>query len=273
MKVKKGRILPVKERKLDCLEIKKNIKKSQSLSRSFEDRNRTFFKPDPRPAYDKNYISFCLKEIKIFLKKNSCSASFFQKILFPLRNKDFFKIIFFLFKKIDKNFKITNKPEDDIPRVLRLLGYPVSITKSTLSSMASSGRFPFYLNCLNWVVELCHYDLKTISENQFVNLKNRNKTLAWNHLIKSYNKFLSKKIIKDRFTNIIKLILSNHFNFKQKIQNRNLKRSKKSKKIYLFLKIILYSSMWFKRKLKHIKKLKQITFFLLEFWKIFKQIF
>lgn len=257
MKVKKGRILPIKERKIDYPEFKKNTKKSKSLYRSFIYRNLTFFKPDPRPVFDKNYISFCLKEIKLFLRKNIESTSFSTKFLFPLRNKDFFKIIFFLFKKIDKNFKIRNKPEDDIPRLLRLLGYPVSITKSTLSSMVNSNKFPFYLNCLNWIVELCHYDLKTISEKRFMGLKNRRKTLIWNYLIKSYNKFLSKKIIKDRFNNIIKLILTNHFNFKQKVQTDKVKRSKKSKKIHLFFKIILYSSLWFKWRIKYIKKIKK----------------
>ena len=63
MKVKKGRILYLKERNVENLIKKKDLKKRSEPI-------KFFFKIDPRPIHDKKFISFCLKEIRIFLDQS-----------------------------------------------------------------------------------------------------------------------------------------------------------------------------------------------------------
>ena len=200
--------------------------------------HKYYFKTDPRPIYDKKYISFCIKEIKLFLKENDCKNFLINKILFPLKKKVFFQVIYFLFKKLDKNFKIQGKPEDNIRHVLTVLGYPVSLEKSSL--LSTNLQFPPVLsNCLNWIIELCLYDIKTISED-IVNIKKElNINSIWSRLIKSYNSFFSRNKLNDSLKKILQISLINYINLKKKkkIENRKLVNILKNK-FYFFEKTI-----------------------------------
>ena len=209
MKLKKGRILPIKEEKTNALIIKTNKKKCTINSRHFYEKNRNFLNVNLEPIYDKNFLSFCLKEVELFLQKNGYKKKIPEISSYHYKNKEIFQIIFFLFKKIDKNYRIITLPEDNILSTLKILGYPIFLTKSTLVSPINPRSHQILFHCLNWVIELCLYDTRVIFENQAIYSTDLKKLLIWNRMVKSYNRFLSKKRSTDNFKKILKITLAN----------------------------------------------------------------
>lgn len=243
MKVKKGRISYLKERNLEDLINKRDQKKRL-------EPKKYFFKIDPRPIHDKRFISFCLKEIRIFLNQSGYKLYVPRKKIFPLKNKDFFQIIYFLIKKLDKNFKIENKSEEVIPKIFKIIGYPVAITKTTLFCTNSLQGSSILFNCLYWLVELCLYDLKTTFENDLINKILLKKNLFWNRFVKSHSKFLSKEGKTNFFPKIVKLTLSNKINERKNYRNRKIELNRKLKFKNVFFIILLYISIFFNEKIK-----------------------
>ena len=256
MKVKKGRILPIKGKILGNPMHKKNKKKVIPDLRKTLDTKKNFFKVDPRPVRDKKYVSFCLKEIKIFLNQNEYKSFKAHRIFFPLKIKDFFQVIYFLIRKLDKNFEIEAKPEENIPKILKIIGYPVSITKTTLMCTNSLPGSFVLLNCLYWMVELCMYDLKTTFENESINKPSLKKNLFWNQLVRNYKKGLLKKRNNDIFPRIIELTLLNEINRRKQCKDRKFKFTKKINSRNYFLTIVLYIMFFFNEKIKLISKSK-----------------
>jgi len=255
MKVNKGRILSTIQRKPDILESSVKIKTCFLKNEQSLYKNCT--KPDPRPIYDRNYISFCIREIKLFLNQSGYRNYIKHKISVPLKNKVFFKIIYFLFKKLDRNFKVQSNPENDIPYILKLLGYPVSLAKRSLASTTNLQFSPILINCLNWIVELCLYDLKTIFENKTPYKRNLNNNFLWKRMVKSYTKFLSKNRITDNLKIIVKIVMKNYFNLKEKQRKMKENLSIRLEKFSFFFKKIFYIYLIFQKKLKllsHVKK-------------------
>ena len=243
MKVKKGRILYLKERNLEDLINKRDPKKR------FEPKKH-FFKIDPRPIHDKKFISFCLKEIRLFLNQSGYKFCVPRKKFFPLKNNDFFQIIYFLIKKLDKNFKNENKPEEEIPKIFKIIGYPIPITKTTLFCTNSLRGSSVLFNCLYWLVELCLYDLKTTFENDLINKITLKKNLFWNRFAKSHSKFLSKKGKINFFPKIVKISLSNKIIERKNYRDKKIKLNRKIKFKNDFFIILLYIANFFKGKIK-----------------------
>ena len=82
MKVKKGRILSPKEKKLNRFDIKYNLKKIMPLQKKIINRNRIFFKTNLKLFHEKKYLVFCLKKVKLFLSQKGYISPFFSKIPF-----------------------------------------------------------------------------------------------------------------------------------------------------------------------------------------------
>ena len=71
--------------------------------------------------------------------------------------KDFVHIISFLLKATVPNFEFDNKFEDEVPAVLKLLGYPYNISRSSLQSVGAPHAWPPILAALSWLVDLLNY--------------------------------------------------------------------------------------------------------------------
>ena len=46
------------------------------------------------------------------------------------------------------------KPEEEVPKILRVLGYPFAISKSSMFAIGSPHTWPHLLAALTWLVEL-----------------------------------------------------------------------------------------------------------------------
>ena len=200
------------------------------------------------PIYDKNFLSFCLKEVELFLQKNGYKKKIPEISSYHYKNKEIFQIIFFLFKKIDKNYRIITLPEDNILSTLKILGYPIFLTKSTLVSPINPRSHQILFHCLNWVIELCLYDTRVIFENQSIYSTDLKKPLIWNRMVKSYNRFLSKKRSTDNFKKILKITLANLLKPEKKKKNEMVKLYRKFDTCLAFLQIILQGFLVIKKR-------------------------
>jgi kinetochore protein NDC80 len=66
-----------------------------------------------------------------------------------------FKTFLRLFKSL---FRYLTKTEDEIPAMLKGLGYPFTISKTSLVAVGTPHSWPTFLGVLTWLVELLEYD-------------------------------------------------------------------------------------------------------------------
>lgn len=112
---------------------------------------------DPRPVGNKAYTTESIMKLIIYLTEHGYDRAINKKILEAPTNKDFLSIVSFLLRAIDPNFEFKGKFEDELPNVLRLLGYPATVSKSALSAVSVPHRWPQLLAVLTWLVDLAKY--------------------------------------------------------------------------------------------------------------------
>lgn len=59
-----------------------------------------------------------------------------------------------LYGCINPNFKMEKKFEEEVPRILKTLHYPFTISKSAMFAVGSMHTWPTLLGALHWMVEL-----------------------------------------------------------------------------------------------------------------------
>ncbi|EDO38695.1 predicted protein [Nematostella vectensis] len=72
--------------------------------------------------------------------------------------KEFKRIFLFIYKYVNDSSKvqtaIEKKPEEEIPKILKMLGYPFNISKSSMFSVGSPHTWPNLLGALCYLIEL-----------------------------------------------------------------------------------------------------------------------
>ena len=68
-------------------------------------------------------------------------------------NPSFLLLLQFLVGHFDPKFKCGSKIEEEIPRLMRNLGYPFMISKSSLFTVGSPHTWPILLAALSWLRE------------------------------------------------------------------------------------------------------------------------
>ena len=104
----------------------------QSLGRRSSIHASATGSSDPRPLSDKTYRTESIRRLIQFLTENGYNAAISPKILNAPSNKDFVRMFEFLYSHIDRNFAGTDKAEDEIPAMLKMLGYPYTVNKSAI---------------------------------------------------------------------------------------------------------------------------------------------
>ena len=115
-------------------------------------------KTDPRPITDRNYMGNCIRNLINYLTSHGYDQPLSTKLLTAPTSKEFVHIVQFLFRKIDPNFKLGAKVEDEIILIFKKLQYPFPISKSALYTVGSTHTWPSLLASLNWLVELLVYE-------------------------------------------------------------------------------------------------------------------
>ncbi|KAL4232914.1 kinetochore-associated Ndc80 complex subunit ndc80 [Mactra antiquata] len=114
---------------------------------------------DPRPVSDKSYQHKMIKTLQEFLTMRGYPHNITPKMLQSPTSKDFFRIFEFIYSFVAPKFKLTDKhkPEEEIPRLLKQLGYPFLISKTSLYSIGSPHTWPNLLAALNFLIEFVNY--------------------------------------------------------------------------------------------------------------------
>ncbi|XP_076821579.1 kinetochore protein NDC80 homolog [Clavelina lepadiformis] len=114
---------------------------------------------DTRPLSDKSFIRKSVSELINLLTSLNYQSVINAKIFNPPSNKEYQKVFEFLAMKILGTYRILGKPEEEMLRILKDLGYPYNISKSTLNNVGAMSAWPHALGALIWLEDLVKYTL------------------------------------------------------------------------------------------------------------------
>lgn len=213
MKFKQGRIsldLKLQKKEFFFDNGKKDLGENKSkISPSEYFLTRT----DPRPLYDKNYISGCIRDIFFFLSKKGYDINFGQNLLRSPISKDFFNILSFLLNQFDENFDFKKKIEENYTIILKELSYPFPLPKGTRYIIGSPHLWPNLLACLKWLVELLQYDaLMQEEKNSGYKSSIKKEKNIWEQLSDSYFYFLNASGRNKKFSKTLYCLVKTKIN-------------------------------------------------------------
>lgn len=128
--------------------------------------NSRGMRTDPRQLNDRHYMQECVKNLISFVIERGYEQPLSPKILTNPSSKDFQHIFLFLVRRIDPTYSFQKRFEEEVPVLLRLLGYPFSISRSALSAVGSPHTWPTLLGVLTWLMGLLKYDEQLISQQE-----------------------------------------------------------------------------------------------------------
>ncbi|XP_035276678.1 kinetochore protein NDC80 homolog [Anguilla rostrata] len=109
---------------------------------------------DPRPLHDKQFVQQCIKDLCEFLSEKGFPGTVSVKCLQSPSTKEFLKIFGFIYSLLDPTFQLpTSKIEEEIPRMLKDLGYPFALSKSSMYSVGAPHTWPQILGALVWLID------------------------------------------------------------------------------------------------------------------------
>ncbi|XP_038856697.1 kinetochore protein NDC80 homolog [Salvelinus namaycush] len=109
---------------------------------------------DPRPLHDKAYVQQCIRQLCEFLSEKGFPGSMSVKSLQSPSTKEFLKIFEFIYCLLDPTFQMpTSKVEEEVPRILKDLGYPFVLSKSSMYSVGAPHTWPQVLGAVVWLMD------------------------------------------------------------------------------------------------------------------------
>lgn len=114
---------------------------------------------DPRPLSDRAYRAACTKDIVQFALDNGYAMPISPKILTNPSSRDFQNILLFLLRSLDPTFDFKKRFEEELPVVLKAIGYPFTVSKSALTAVGSPHSWPALLGVLTWLLENIKYKI------------------------------------------------------------------------------------------------------------------
>eukprot|EP00041_Stephanoeca_diplocostata_P016672 m.329238 g.329238 ORF g.329238 m.329238 type:complete len:689 (-) comp20443_c0_seq3:157-2223(-) len=136
---------------------------------------------DPRPLSDPGFRNACIRNLIQYLTANGYGHPISPKLLTSPSDKDFFRIFQFLYHKVDPNFKFesaagsssagsrdrrstmggradtvraSESMVEQIPILLKALGYPFKINRSAVISCGSHSNWPKMLGALHFLLDI-----------------------------------------------------------------------------------------------------------------------
>lgn len=114
---------------------------------------------DPRPVSDKSYQQKCMKTVLEFLTENGYPHNITLKNMQAPSAKDFFRMFEFIYSCLSPKYKIGPKPEEEIPRILKHVGYPFLISKASMFAIGTLHTWPHMLAALTFLIEVVSYGM------------------------------------------------------------------------------------------------------------------
>ncbi|XP_060099920.1 kinetochore protein NDC80 homolog [Heteronotia binoei] len=109
---------------------------------------------DPRPLHDKTFIQQCIRQLCDFLVSYGYGPVVSVKSLQAPSVKDFVKIFSFIYGLLCPSYELpSTKFEEEIPRIFRELGYPFSLSKSSMCTVGAPHIWPQIVAALVWLTD------------------------------------------------------------------------------------------------------------------------
>lgn len=114
---------------------------------------------DPRPLTDKGYLHQTARELISYIVERGYDGSQINvKALTTLSSKEFLSVFLFLMQRIDPTFEFVGRFEDELPILLKCMGYPFSMSRSALSAMGSPHTWGALIGVLEWLMGLAKFN-------------------------------------------------------------------------------------------------------------------
>ncbi|XP_014664096.1 PREDICTED: kinetochore protein NDC80 homolog [Priapulus caudatus] len=165
-------------------------------------------KKDPRPISNQSYMKEEIRKLVEFLIQCGYPHHISLKLLLRPMAKDVLRIFEFLYRLIEPDFNMPSHHEDVIPSIMKKLGYPFTINKSSMFNMASPHTWPTILATISWLrelVQMAFYMGSRIEEKMFppadddFDMVPLNK-LRYDFLVTTYQKYMAGA---DKFDEVI----------------------------------------------------------------------
>jgi SMC interacting uncharacterized protein involved in chromosome segregation len=81
-------------------------------------------------------------------------------------SKEFWAVFLCLYRHMDPNYKPEETPklEEEVPVLLKMIGYPIAVNKSALQSIGAPHTWPTLLGALHWMAEAIRIDELSLAE-------------------------------------------------------------------------------------------------------------
>ncbi|XP_070568696.1 kinetochore protein NDC80 homolog [Ptychodera flava] len=133
-----------------------SVRRSSAYGTSSASYGSSGIVKDTRPLNNKEYMKQCIRTLIEFLSENGYGHALSPKQLITPTTKEIVSIFEFLFSFINyhSNLHGSNvKFEDEIPKRLKQLGYPININKSAMFTMGSPHTWPHILGAIMWLLD------------------------------------------------------------------------------------------------------------------------
>eukprot|EP00049_Salpingoeca_infusionum_P009750 m.165752 g.165752 ORF g.165752 m.165752 type:complete len:666 (+) comp14431_c1_seq31:81-2078(+) len=167
---------------------------------------------DPRPLSDKAYKSATIRNLIQFLTENGYDSTISPKLLSAPSITDFTRIFKFIHSFLDDAYPWEKaKPEEEIPLILKNIGYPFPVKSSLVISCGSPHNWPKLLGALQWMVELVQFTACRDAREVIVRAQDADQEMSQNaeeeeaevlfldYSEKAYNAFLQDEGAKEAF--------------------------------------------------------------------------
>lgn len=158
---------------------------------------------DTRPLHDKSFVQQCIRKLCEFLSEKGFPGAVSTKTLQSPSTKEFLKLFEFIYSQLDSTFQLPkSKVEEEVPRILKDLGYPFALSKSSMYSVGAPHTWPQVLGALIWLIDTVNIYCSRVNEGDNLLFKGfsedrmnvedgveRNK-LYLDYIGETYNKFM-----------------------------------------------------------------------------------
>jgi kinetochore protein NDC80 len=109
---------------------------------------------DPRALSDKGVQTQMIRKLQKFLKDSGYSVALSRSDLQTPSIKVFSSLFQYVYGFIDPTCRLTGKIDDEVPALMKQIGYPFMISKKALSSVGSVHTWPQLLGCFSFLIDM-----------------------------------------------------------------------------------------------------------------------
>uniref|UniRef100_F1KVY4 Kinetochore protein NDC80 n=1 Tax=Ascaris suum TaxID=6253 RepID=F1KVY4_ASCSU len=145
---------------------------------------------DTRNLMDREVQASMQRKIFDFLVASNYSMVSEKLVRSPTRS-DFARMFEFIFLQLDPQYTFQGKIEEEMPRIMRNLGYPVPLKPSTMQTIGAAHTMPHLLGAITWLIDAINFAEKISPQDLLLSSEDdggQRRSLAYGYTIRCYKK-------------------------------------------------------------------------------------